>query len=225
MRRRGLVRCTGRAVVRFPACTHDAMPACVHARQRTARHGPFASIEMTGIDPLADRIAEIVVGCLRGEVPRTVSTGLRGHDRDNLDLTHKARGGVSLLEESRERRVSDAMPRELLAVPAAVMLLSFAFLQTSRPNMHVIGLVTCPAGFSLPGRFFRTLSRPFRFPGIWLAPRYRTALISAQDPQDGLACRRRWRQDTAASAGNGLNPAYCVRLCSACRGWRDVPRP
>lgn len=66
---------------------------------------------MTGLDPLADRIAEIAVGCLRGEVPRTASTGLRGTTGDNL--THKARGWVSFLEESRERRVSDAMPRKL----------------------------------------------------------------------------------------------------------------
>ena len=107
MRSRGLVRCTGRAVARFPgmaprsarrrwaspACTHDAMPACVHARQRTARHNPFASIEITGLDPLADRIAEIVVGCPRGEVPRTASIGLRGTTGTTMTLRTRPGAG------------------------------------------------------------------------------------------------------------------------------------
>ena len=211
------------------------MPACVHARQRTARHDPFASIEMTGLDPLADRIAEIAVGCLRGEVPRTVSTGLRGTTGTILDLTHKARGGVSLLEESRERRVSDAMPRELrVACSASRRYIVIVCFPADIPAEHArFGLVTCPAGFSLPGRFFRNFHARSAFQASGLLrviPQQgmslrETDLISAQDPQDGLACRTRWRQGTAASAGNGLNPAYCVRLCSACHGWRDVPRP
>ena len=163
---------------------HDAMqagryadmPACVHARQRTARHDLFASIEMTGLDPLADRIDEIAVGCLRGEVSRTASTGLRGTTGKNLDLTHKARGWACFLEESRERRVSDAMPRELAScLQCQPPLYCYRLLSCRHPGRTcTFRLGTGPAGFSPSGRFF-CFPRPYRFPGIWLAPRYPTA--------------------------------------------------
>ena len=100
------------------------------------------------------------------------------------------------------------------------------------------GPVTCPAGFSLPGRFFR-------FPGIWLAPRYRTDrmsrgetdLVSSQDPQNGLTRRTRQRPQAMAlsphivlgyarhTKNGGMFRAHdtssarpCAPLSATCRG-------
>ena len=155
-----------------PACTHDVMPACVHARQRTTRHGPFASIEITGLDPLADRIVEIAVGGLRGEVPQTASTGLRG--TTGTILTLRTKPGVGPASSKNLGKDGSAMRCPASCLQCQPPLCCYRLLSCRHPGR------TCTlSAWSLARRASAcravsfvvfTSVRPFRFPGIWFAP-------------------------------------------------------